>query len=174
MADPFIGEIRIFGFNFPPNGWAQCNGQLLSIQQNTALFSLLGTQYGGDGRVSFGLPDLRSRVPLHFVQGNGLSFYNIGDQTGEERHTLLGAELPSHNHQVNVASGVGTQSSPAGAYLAAAAPSGQPAFAADGLDATLGAASVAATGGNQAHNNLQPSLAVNFCIALVGIFPSRG
>lgn len=173
MADPFIGEIRLFGFNFPPRGWATCDGQLLSIAQNTALFSLLGTQYGGNGTTNFALPDLRGRVPLHMGQGPGLSPYTIGQLAGEEKHQLLTSELPPHNHSLLASSGVGTVSAPNGAVLAAGAPTDLPRYTADGLDVTLAANSVGLVGSGTAHNNLQPYLTINFCIALVGIFPSR-
>lgn len=173
MADPFIGEIRLFGFNFPPRGWATCDGQLLPIAQNTALFSLLGTQFGGNGTNNFALPDLRGRVPLHMGQGPGLSPYTIGQVAGEEKHQLLTTELPAHNHALLASSGVGTVSAPSGAVLAAGAPTDLPRYTADSIDVTLSANSVGLAGSGAAHNNLQPYLTINFCIALVGIFPSR-
>lgn len=169
MSSTFIGEIRAFGFTFAPRGWALCNGQLMSIAQNTALFSLLGTTYGGNGQTTFGLPDLRGRAALHFGQGPGLSARSQGEVSGTESHTLLSTELPAHNHAVSqpTSSGEKTTNRPAGAVPArgGAYSTGTP----DGSSAlTVGPA-----GGSQPHNNMQPYLVVNYCIALQGIFPSR-
>ena len=166
MADPFLSEIRIMSFSFAPRGWAQCNGQLLPINQNQALFSLLGTTYGGDGRVTFVLPDLRARVPIH--EGNG---HTLGERAGEQAHTLLVSELPAHSHFVNVTNGTADQQYPAGTtYWAAGS-----AFAGfhQNSNATMDPGIVLPTGGSQAHLNQQPFLTLNFCIALQGIFPSR-
>jgi microcystin-dependent protein len=164
MAEPFLSEIRIFSFGFPPKGWALCNGQLLPINQNQALFSLLGTTYGGDGRVNFGLPDLQGRVPLH----NGSGF-TLGERGGEQAHTLTISELPAHNHPVNASSNAANASVPTGAFWADGAKSNYAASSNTGMDP----ASVVATGGSQAHLNLSPFLTLNFCIALQGIFPSQ-
>ena len=163
MADPFLAEIRIMSFEFAPQGWALCNGQLLPINQNQALFSLLGTTYGGDGQVNFALPDLRARVPVH--EGNG---HTLGERSGEQAHTLSISEMPTHTHLVQASPAPGTAVNPANAVLAAASNVYRQA---DNL-AALNAASVTNVGGSQAHLNMQPFLALNFCIALQGIFPS--
>jgi len=178
MAEPFLGEIRMMGFNFNPRGWAMCDGQLLPIAQNTALFSLLGTIYGGDGRVTFALPDLRGRVPTHQGRGPGLSDYRIGSRGGAESVTLGIAEIPSHNHtatlhQENVAPNSGN-----GNNRKLANTSDNPIYTNDvssTSDRTMHSSSiiVANTGGTQSHLNMQPFLTINFCIALVGLFPSR-
>jgi len=164
MAEPFLSEIRIMSFSFAPKGWAMCNGQLLPINQNQALFSLLGTTYGGDGRVNFALPDLRARVPVH--EGNG---HTLGERGGEQAHTLTLSELPQHTHFLNANTGVG-QNNPPGAVLGKAATNmyGPPTSL-----AAMGANSVLNTGGSQAHLNMQPFLVLTFCIALQGIFPSQ-
>lgn len=162
MAEPFLSEIRQFSFVFPPKGWALCNGQLLPIDQNQALFSLLGTTFGGDGRVNFALPDLRARVPMHVGAG-----HTLGERGGEAAHTVSVNELPTHTHQVAVSSAPGTTTAPGDAYLAAAANAyADPAASLVGLPLTT------STGGSQAHLNMQPFLTINFCIALQGIFPS--
>lgn len=166
MSEPFLGEIKIFSFNFAPKGWAQCNGQLLPINQNQALFSILGTTYGGDGRVNFALPDLRGRVPIY--QGAG---FTLGQSGGEESHTLLPVEMPQHGHGGQVRTVTATTATPTGNLLAAV-----PTFAyRKNLTnlTVLTAATVANAGGGQAHENRSPLLALNFSIALVGIFPSR-
>jgi microcystin-dependent protein len=157
----------MFGFNFAPRGNAFCNGQIMSISQNTALFSLLGTTYGGNGTTTFALPDLRSRVPLHFGQGPGLSSYSQGQLAGEENHTLITTEMPVHTHTARASSGDATDASPVGNVLAA----GGTYTAAANQNMAAGA--ITSVGGSQPHNNLQPYLALNFCIALNGIFPSR-
>ena len=174
--EPFIGQLCLFGFNFVPTGWAACNGQLLSIAQNSALFALLGTTYGGDGRVTFGLPDLRGRVPLNQGQGPGLSNYTIGQVGGSETSTLTVNNLPAHNHTINANSNAGTATSPQGAILAGAAISSLPPagpYTTGAANTALAASAVGNTGGGQPINNLSPYLVLNWCIATQGIFPSR-
>jgi microcystin-dependent protein len=174
--DPFIGEIRMFGGNFAPNGWALCNGQLLSINQYAALFSLLGTSFGGNGSTTFGLPDLQGRVPLSWGQGSGLSNYNLGDKAGTETITLTQNQMPAHNHLVN-SSNIAATAPTAGANLPAtpAAAHGQTPLSIYGPVAagTMGPTMIAPAGGSLPHANIQPYLALTFIIALVGIFPSR-
>jgi microcystin-dependent protein len=165
MSEPFLAEIRIFGFTFAPRGWAMCDGQILPINQYQSLYSLLGTTYGGDGRTTFGLPDLRGRVPLH--EGSG---YSLGLKSGVENVVLTVAELPNHTHALNGTGNAGTTNSPAGNVFAST-PDDRYAPATE-LVAT-GASVVANAGGSQAHDNMQPSLVLNFCIALQGLFPSR-
>ncbi|MGB1207370.1 MAG: phage tail protein [Chitinophagales bacterium] len=166
--EPFIGQIQAFGFNFAPRGWAKCDGQLLPISQNTALFSLLGTTYGGDGRTTFALPDLRGRLPMHQGQGAGLSNHPIGQQSGQEQVTLTSVEMPSHNHSLHGIRKAGQSAGPKyGVVRNDYAPS-------DGTpNVSLGTDTVMPTGGGQPHNNMQPYLAVNYCIALEGAFPAR-
>jgi microcystin-dependent protein len=165
MAEPFISEIRLMSFGFAPRDWAMCDGQLLPINQNQALFSLLGTTYGGDGRVNFALPDLRGRTPIHDGQG-----HTLGERGGEQAHTLSISELPQHTHNVNVSSSAtGGNASPNGRFLGGAnnayrAPGGTP--------TTMRPDAVPNVGGSQAHLNMQPFLTLTFCIALQGIFPS--
>jgi len=173
LADPFIGEIRMFGFNFAPVGWATCSGQPMAISQNTALFSLLGTYYGGNGTTTFNLPDLRSRVAVNQGQGTGLSPYNIGQMGGGENTTLAINNLPQHNHTVSLAaSDANAQvSRPGGAVLARTATSIYNS-ASDGT--TMASNTTSTAGSSAAFSNLQPYLAVNFCIALQGIYPTRG
>jgi microcystin-dependent protein len=166
MAEPFLGEIRLVSYeNFRPNGWAQCNGQLLPINQNQGLFSLLGTTFGGDGRVNFGLPDLRGRVPIHVGSG-----HTLGERGGEPAHTLSISEMPHHTHVLSGTSNNGTETTPGGNLLAK-----EPNFLYhspdNGLVAT-NAGSVTNVGGSQAHTNMQPYLTLTFLIALIGIFPS--
>lgn len=160
------------GFNFAPRGWALCNGQLLSIAQNTALFALLGVTYGGNGQTTFGLPDLRGRVPIHAGQGPGLSPYAQGQSTGSETVTLLANQIPSHNHGVNCSTDGGNQASPAGGFPAVES-TGTSMNYATSSNGAMNPAVTGNTGGNQPHSNIQPSLCVNFVIALQGIFPSR-
>ena len=181
MSQPFLGQIQPFGFTFAPRGWAFCNGQLLSISQNTALFSLLGTQYGGNGTTTFALPDLRSRVPMHFGQGPGLPNYVIGEEGGVETVTLTLAETPVHTHSFSGTSDAANFKQPtAGGALAesnkAGTVPGDAYYAAD-LNVNplqpLNQGSVSQYGGSQPHTNLQPYLTINFCIAMQGIFPAR-
>ena len=165
MAEPFLGEIRIMSFAFPPKGWALCNGQLLAINQNQALFSLLGVVYGGDGRVNFALPNLQGRVPIHLGAAHPL-----GQPGGEQGHTLTVAEMPAHTHAVAASSAAtGGVATPNGGYLGGA----NNAYATEGARTTLSPATVGNAGGSQAHLNMQPFLTVSFCIALQGIYPSR-
>ncbi|MBK8506530.1 MAG: phage tail protein [Saprospiraceae bacterium] len=169
MADPFVAEIRIFPFNFAPKGWAWCDGQLLPLSQNTALFSLLGTTYGGNGKSNFALPDLQGRSPMHPGQGPGLSLHDLGETGGSETVTLLESEIPSHSHTIQATNDSGLQSTPGGAVMARA-----------NIYNTTGPGNVmmsnqalSLTGGDQPHNNLQPYLTFYFCIALQGVFPPR-
>jgi microcystin-dependent protein len=174
MANPFVGEIRVFGFNFAPLGWALCNGQILPIAQNTALFSLLGTAYGGDGKTTFALPNLQGTFPINQGFGAGLSPRTMGETGGSPTVTLTIAEMPTHNHPVKCATTPGTTASPAGAVFAAT-PGGDPmAYSATaGEKVSMNLAAVADTGGGHAHDNMPPYLILNFCIALQGVFPSR-
>jgi microcystin-dependent protein len=175
MSDQFVAEIRIFAGNFPPYGWAFCDGQILPISQNTALFSLLGTTYGGDGKSTFALPDLRQRMPLHagYGPGPGLSEYALGQSGGEAAVTLLQSELPSHGHAPQASSALASVSSANGSVLAKTVSPNPPYHDANALG-SLGAGALGSTGGGQPHNNQQPYLDVNFIIALQGIFPPRG
>jgi microcystin-dependent protein len=165
MAEPFLSEVRIMSFVFAPKGWALCNGQLLPINQNQALFSLLGTTFGGNGQTNFALPDLRSRTPIHVGSG-----HTLGENGGEQAHTLSIAELPTHTHVLNATSTDATQPIPTGNLLARLAPQ-NPYIAPTALGALI-AGTVTNTGGSQAHLNMQPFLTLSFCIALQGIFPS--
>src|SRR4051794_10110140 len=166
MAEPFLSEIRIMSFVFAPKGWALCDGQLLPINQNQALFSLLGTSFGGDGRVNFGLPDLRASVPIHVGSG-----HTLGERGGEQAHTVSIAELPAHTHSVGVSStATGGNASPNGRFLGGANNAYH--AAAGSTLTTLRPDTVGNTGGSQAHLNMQPFLTLSFCIALQGIFPS--
>lgn len=171
-ATPFVGEIRMVGFNFNPNGWAKCDGQLLSIASNSALFSLLGTQYGGDGESTFGLPDLRGRVPMHAGNGPGIPNHPIGQKSGSESTVLSLAHLPPHSHPVTIAtsSAEGDTALPDGNILAK---SGTGGYTTQASDSTLGGASTGNTGSGQSHSNMQPYATVNFIIALVGLYPSQ-
>lgn len=174
MSEPFISEIRMFGFNFAPRGWSFCNGQLLAISQNTALFSLIGTIYGGDGRTTFALPDLRGRSPINLGHGTGLSNRVIGSKSGSETVTLSVNQIPSHRHNVAANSAAATGSPPpTNNFPAAFDTSIGVKIYHDSQNGTFNPGAVLPTGGSDAHNNLQPSLVVNFCIALVGLFPSR-
>jgi microcystin-dependent protein len=170
MGEQYIGEIRLVGFNFQPVGWALCDGQLVSVAQNTALFSLLGTTYGGDGQTTFGLPDLRGRVPLHFGVSRAGSTYVLGQQGGAERVTLVSQQLPGHSHVAAASGNAGTLTSPSGGVWAAW---GDSPYSTAVPNVAMDAAGIGMTGGGQAHENRPPILAMNFIIALVGIFPSR-
>ena len=164
MASAFLGEIRILAFGFPPSGWALCNGQVLPINQNQALFAILGTTYGGDGQNTFALPNLQGRAPMHATGG-----FNPGAAGGEANHTLALAEMPAHTHTVAAAGGAAAVASPAGNLWANGA---EPAYGPPG-GALLAPEAIGTTGGGQAHANMQPYLAVSFAIALQGIFPSQ-
>jgi microcystin-dependent protein len=166
MAEPFLSEIRIMSFNFAPKGWAFCNGQLLPINQNQALFSLLGTTFGGDGRVNFALPDLRGRTPIHVGSG-----HTLGERAGEQAHTVSIAELPMHTHVLNASSQPGNDPNP-GAHVLASPLNLSYRPADGGQLVPMVASSVPNVGGSQAHLNMQPFLTLSFCIALQGIFPS--
>lgn len=173
MADQFVAEIRIFGFNFAPTGWAQCNGQLLPISQNTALFSLLGTVYGGNGQSNFALPNLQGAVPIAAGQGPGLSLYGLGEAGGSAAITLLESEMPSHPHTITAATTpLGTVAVPSTTVSYARASSGNP-YGTTGTATTMATATLAPSGGGLPHDNLQPYCVLNYCIALQGIFPAR-
>ncbi len=171
MADPFVAEIRIFPFNFAPRGWAWCDGQLLPLSQNTALFSLLGTTYGGDGKSNFALPDLQGRAPMHPGQGPGLSLHDLGETGGSETVTLLESEIPAHAHGWRASQSDGINQSPAADMLATGVAIGQ--YGAPGALVALSPNALAPAGGDQPHNNLQPYLTFYFCIALQGVYPPR-
>ncbi len=164
MSEPFLAEITIVGFNFPPRGWAYCDGQILPINQNQSLFSLLGTTYGGDGRTSFALPDLRGRSPIHVGSG-----HNLGQKSGEERHSLQTGEIPQHTHVAQASSSSADAPLPSDTVLAAA----NNMYHAPQDLVALEAGTVANAGSSQSHDNMQPYLALHFCIALQGVFPSR-
>ena len=173
MSEPFVGEIRMFAGNFAPRGWAFCDGQLLAVSQNDALFSLLGTIYGGDGRTTFGLPDLRGRLPMHMGQGPGLSERRQGAKSGAEKVTLTVNQFPAHSHALTGVAQAGSENSP---------DKGQPAQSTVGVYLRnpnplsvkpLASNTISNTGGSRSHSNLMPFLCVNFIIALVGIYPSR-
>ena len=176
MADPFVAEIRVFPFNFPPKGWAFCDGQILPISQNTALFSLLGTTYGGDGKATFALPNLQGRVPMHPGQGPGLSLHDLGETGGSDTVSLLSTEMPAHTHNVGSnnlntgQTGVAAGDAPGKAVLSGAA---QNIYATGNPDTQFHQQVIGNTGGSQPHNNDMPSLGLNFCIALQGVFPPR-
>jgi microcystin-dependent protein len=173
MSDPFIAEIRAFGFNFAPYGWMLCDGQILPISQYTALFSLLGTTYGGNGTTNFGLPDLMGRIPMHWGNGAGLSPYFIGEPAGTTTETITAQQMPMHNHALQVAD-VGTRtgtpsgstwlgdSNPATAYVGTGTP-----------NTALSQNAIGLTGGSQPHDNMQPYQVLNFCISLSGVYPAR-
>lgn len=168
MSQPFYAEIRIFGFAYAPRNWALCQGQLLPINQNQALFSLLGTTYGGNGQTTFALPDFRGRAPIHMGQGNGLPNFNLGQAGGEENHTLATTEIPVHGHTAVASTAAADASTPVGNYWAA----GNQIYASS-ANATMRTDALGTSGSGQAHNNMQPYLTLNFSIALIGVFPSR-
>lgn len=176
MADPFVAEIRIFPFNFAPKGWAWCDGQLLPLSQNTALFSLLGTTYGGNGKSNFALPDLQGRAPMHPGQGPGLSLHDLGETGGSETVTLLESEIPAHSHALSANSDFATLQSPSPARALARSQNGNAYFPASPAPplVQMSPNSLAPAGGDQPHNNLQPYLTFYFSIALQGVFPPRG
>ena len=171
MSEPFIGCISVFGFSFAPRGWAQCSGQLLPINQNQSLFALLGTTYGGDGRTSFGLPDMRGRAPMHAGNGAGLSSRTLGQQLGTETVTLTAAQIPPHSHAANASTEDSTAFTPQ-ANLAAPTVAAFNVYG-DAANLTPGAAGQLGQSGGQGHENMQPDIALNFCIALQGLFPPR-
>jgi microcystin-dependent protein len=175
MSDQYVGEIRIFGFNFAPNGWAMCNGQLLPISQNTALFSLLGTNYGGDGRQAFALPNLQGAAALGQGSGPGLTPYAVGELGGLAAVTLFTQQLPAHTHQVQAFVGRGGSSvtDPAAGDSLAAGQDGDPYTSSATNLTAMAPNAIGAAGGGAAHNNYMPSLVLNYCIALVGIYPPR-
>jgi microcystin-dependent protein len=171
MSEPFVGEIRMFAGNFAPRGWAYCDGQLLAVSQNDALFSLFGTIYGGDGRTTFGLPDLRGRVPIHAGSGPGLSSRRIGAKGGAEMVTLTTNELPSHTHPVKGTNDAAEATEPAGNLPAQSTTIDLYVTAAPTVD--FNAAAIPGVGGSQSHSNLMPFLCIHFIVALFGIYPSR-
>jgi microcystin-dependent protein len=175
MSSPFIAEIKMCGYNFAPRGYAFCNGQILSIAQNTALFSLLGITYGGNGQTTFGLPNLQGRAPLGAGTGPGLSPYVIGQAAGTATVTLLSSEMPAHTHLPQGNSSGGDSTSPSGKVWAAdaATRSPQPLYSVGAPNIPMSAAAIGITGGNQPHQNQQPYLAISFIIALQGVFPTR-
>ena len=174
MASPFVAEIRMFGCNFAPTGWALCNGQLLPISQNTALFSLLGTFYGGDGKSTFGLPDLQDSTPIHQGQGPGLSPYDLGQQGGSPTTTLLVSEMPLHNHNVQAYTGDPADNRIPGPTMSYGTPApGNLYNAANAPLATMEPQALGITGSSFPHNNMMPYLVVTFCIAMQGVFPPR-
>ena len=167
MSEPFLSEIKIFGFNFPPRGWAQCDGQILPINQNQSLYSLLGTTFGGDGRTSFALPDMRGRAPMHFD-----GTFGLGNKGGEDSHTIAAAEMPAHTHAFQTASAGASQQrndNPAG--FGVLADSNIDLYRTGAGDMSI--AGISSAGGGQSHENMQPYTTLNFCIALQGLFPSR-
>jgi microcystin-dependent protein len=171
MSEPFVGEIRMFAGNFAPRGWAFCDGQLLAVSQNDALFSLLGTIYGGDGRTTFGLPDLRGRIPIHAGTGPGLSPRRLGSKGGAEKVTLTVNQQPSHGHPMQASTQNALQPNPQDNVLAQS--TSQDLYVGDPPDVNMNAASITQVGGSRSHTNLMPFLCIHFIIALVGIYPSR-
>ncbi|MEO6280462.1 tail fiber protein [Roseateles sp.] len=172
MSDPFVAEIRVLPFNFAPTGWASCDGQLMPISQNTALFSLIGTYYGGDGKSTFGLPNLGGRFAMGAGQGPGLSERYLGEAIGQASVALQPSEMPGHNHAL-MASVTPASTSPVGNMMAPTAIGGGNAYRAPGAPAPMAASAIGVAGAGQPHENRQPYLALTFCIALQGIFPSR-
>jgi microcystin-dependent protein len=174
MSDQFVAEIRIFGFNFAPTGWALCNGQILPISQNTALFSLLGTTYGGNGQSTFALPDMQGSAPMHPGQGPGLSLHDLGEQSGSEFVTLLQSEMTAHNHNLmSVTSFAGSANIPTNNVFAKTVDPFKPYTPVVNPLAQMANVDLGPTGGDSPHNNMMPYLTLNFCIALQGIFPPR-
>jgi microcystin-dependent protein len=169
MSSPFVAEIRMFGFNFPPTGWAFCNGQLLPLSQNTALFSLLGTTYGGDGKSTFALPDLQGNVPLHPGQGQGLSLYDLGQAGGSSTVTLLTSEIPVHSHSFTATEEIVNENNVTNNFFGA----GESRYAPAANVTQMAPQALPPAGGDLPHNNMMPYLVVNFCIALQGVFPPR-
>jgi microcystin-dependent protein len=170
-VDPFVAEIRIFPFNFAPKGWAWCDGQLLPLSQNTALFSLLGTTYGGNGKSNFALPDLQGRAPMHPGQGPGLSLHDLGETGGSETVSLLESEIPSHSHGFSISNALALQNDPTGQRWAIG--EGVNLYAAPSPLVSMAPEALAPAGGDQPHNNIQPYLTFYFCIALQGVYPPR-
>jgi microcystin-dependent protein len=179
MSDQFVAEVRIFPFNFAPTGWATCDGQLMPISQNTALFSLLGTTYGGDGKSTFALPNLQGSAPMQPGQGQGLSLRDLGEMSGTDNITLLTSEIPVHTHTVQVSNQTATAATPTGnvpariAFSTGTQSGSGVAYSANTPTVLMAPEALAATGASQPHNNLQPYLVLTFCIALQGIFPPR-
>jgi microcystin-dependent protein len=173
MSDQFVAEIRIFPFNFPPTGWAFCNGQLMPISQNTALFALLGTVYGGDGKSTFALPDLQGSAPMQPGQGQGLSLRDLGEMSGVESITLLTSEIPLHTHAAMVATDLADVQGPTDATCLARPDGAAPLIAGGNANVQFAPQALPPAGGGLPHNNMQPYLTLNFCIALQGIFPQR-
>jgi microcystin-dependent protein len=171
MSEPYVGEIRMFAGNFAPRGWAFCDGQLLAISQNDALFSLLGTIYGGDGRTTFGLPDMRGRIPIHRGDGPGLSPRRIGSKGGVENVTLTVNQLANHGHGLVANTEEAIRPNPQGGVLAQGV--GASFYSTDAPNVSLAASAISETGGSRSHTNMMPSLCVSFIIALIGIYPSR-
>lgn len=175
MSQPYVGEIRMFGFNFVPRDWQACDGSLLSISQNDVLFALIGTTYGGDGQTTFAVPDLRGRVPIHQGQGPGLSNYIIGQVAGTETVTLLGTQMPAHTHSVQATTAAATTGTP-GTGVMSGTVSGDTMYATDITGLTpipTAPQGVTSAGGNQPHENCMPTLTAQFCISLYGIFPQQ-
>lgn len=166
MGTPFMGEIKLIAWNFPPKGWAFCNGQLLPINQNQALFSLMGTMYGGNGQTNFAIPDFRGRIPLHLGAG-----FIQGQVGGQPNHTLTQNEMPTHNHFISGSSNTASADTPEDCIWGV--PTGQLPYLAANPNTTMNPAAIPTTGGSQPHNNMPPYLCVNFVVALIGVFPSR-
>ncbi|MGZ8843279.1 MAG: phage tail protein [Pyrinomonadaceae bacterium] len=173
MADPFVAEIRIFPFNFPPKGWAFCNGQLMPLSQNTALFSLLGTTYGGDGKSTFALPDMQGNAPLHPGQGAGLSLYDLGQMSGSETITLLESEIPLHTHTLQAFATPADLKEPQAGAVLTRSNNGAIYNTTISNFVTMAPQALTPAGGSLPHNNMMPFLTLNFCIALQGVFPPR-
>ena len=172
--DPFVAEIRIFPFNFAPKGWAFCDGQILPLSQNTALFSLLGTTYGGDGKSNFALPNMQGNAPMHPGQGPGLSLHDLGETGGSDTVSLLESEIPSHSHALMASGTNSSKPSPIGNSLSRIGGGGTPYTAPGGAPlVNFADSALAPAGGGQPHNNMQPYLTLNFCIALQGVYPPR-